>query len=174
MLTEIRRTAGHTAMPITGLVRPLTEDDRAGFADHLKRLDYADRHERFNASVRDEAIDRYAENALTGDSLSYGYVENGVIRGACELRPGGVPDLYEADLAFSIEPDWKRRGIGSRLLGRALRVAGERGFGRIGFTTDPQNDGMKALAHKFGATLQFLDGQTVGVFAPESSAVSSH
>lgn len=112
-----------------------------------------------------DSLETYLADLFSPGSIIAGYIEDGDIRGVGELRPTLQGTPYDAELAFSIEAAWKRRGIGTRLMRVLIRDGGASGYARIGFETNSQNVAMKALARKFGAQLRFGEAETSGTIA---------
>jgi GNAT superfamily N-acetyltransferase len=148
-----------------GIVRDLRGDEIAQLRRHLMRLDPASLRDRFNGIVGEEYIAAYASRCFAHGTVIAGYLERGVLRAAAELHPSGrdVRGRPVAEIAFSVEKDWQRRGIGTRLFRRLIRDARGRGIERLHVTTHADNDAMRALARIFGAVLQFRAGETVGI-----------
>jgi GNAT superfamily N-acetyltransferase len=149
--------------PGFGYVRTLSQHEELPLLrDHLLRLDSESRRDRFNGFLDDGFIERYAEKCANDGTVIVAYMENGMVRGAAELHP---PDQSEDDLpevAFSVEPCVRRRGVGSVLFKRLISEARWRGYPRIRVTTGGQNQAMRALASKFGAHLVFRHGESTG------------
>src|ERR1700712_5146411 len=101
------------------VVRRLYRPDLPLFRDHLVRLDADTRYNRFGLHVSDEYLGNYAELCFAPGSITYGYFEDGLIRGASELRMfASKEQAYQkdAEAAFSVEKPWRRRGIGADLM----------------------------------------------------------
>ena len=56
----------------------------------------------------------------------------------------------EAEFAIVLSDDWQGRGLGGILLSSLIAEARQRGVRRLFGTTMSENNGMLALAHKFG------------------------
>lgn len=156
--------AGPTdAIDITkGSVRTLTAKELPLLRDHLLRLDRDSRRDRFNGSLDDNFIVRYAIKCVSDGTIVLIYVEDGVVRGAAELHqpdlsPGSLPEI-----AFSVESCVRRRGVGSTLFTKLIAKARALGYQSLRITTSAQNDAMRALANKFGAHLTFRHGESTG------------
>ncbi|MBN9468446.1 MAG: GNAT family N-acetyltransferase [Bosea sp.] len=136
-----------------GEVRRLWPTERDLFTAHLLRLDAASRRERFGTAVNDEFLTDYAESTFGIGGLVYAYVEAGEVRGAAELR--GLEELVvqTGEAAFSVERDWRRRGIGAALFGHLITAARNRGIRTLYMTYLPENIAMRNLARKFEAEL---------------------
>lgn len=136
-----------------GEVRRLWPAERDLFTAHLLRLDAATRRERFGTAVNDEFLRSYAETTFGVGGLVYAYVEAGEVRGAAELR--GLEEIIveTGEAAFSVERDWRRRGIGEALFGRLITAARNRNVRTLYMTCLPENAAMRNLARKFEAEL---------------------
>lgn len=142
----------------THVVRRLYRPDLPAFGAHLIRLDPETRYDRFGLQVSDDYLRHYAELCFAPSALTYGWFEDGVIRGAAELRVvDGAEDAARRDgeAAFSVERDWRRRGIGSELMGHVVLAARNRRIGKLTIFCLRRNRAMLALARKFEADLAF-------------------
>ena len=114
--------------------------------------------------MSDPFLERYAENSFHPDDVVYGAFADGILRAAGELRSiradfaSDQPGTAEA--AFSVEMPYRRSGIGSGLLTRIIRAAGNRGVNRVQVYCLAGNTAMQALARKAQAELT-LDYNTV-------------
>jgi GNAT superfamily N-acetyltransferase len=152
-------TTGH------GEVRRLWPAERDLFKAHLLRLDEATRRERFGTAVNDDFLENYAVTTFGVGGLVYAYLEDGAVRGAAELR--GLEDIMAqtGEAAFSVERDWRRRGIGGVLFGRLITAARNRGIRTLYMTCLPENAAMRRLARKFEADLAGGYADVEGVIA---------
>jgi GNAT superfamily N-acetyltransferase len=149
--------------PGFGYVRTLSQHEELPLLrDHLLRLDPESRRDRFNGFLDDSFIERYAERCANDGTIIVAYMENGAVRGAAELHPPeeSTDDLPE--VAFSVEPCVRRKGVGSILFQRLISEASWKGYRRLRVTTGAQNHAMRALASKFGANLVFRHGESTG------------
>jgi GNAT superfamily N-acetyltransferase len=157
-----------------GVIRRLWPADLPAFRDHLLRLDAKSRHDRFAMAVSDEFLLRYAERCFGIDDVIYGFYADGVLRGAGELRAVGnniVGGSVEA--AFSVEREWRRRGVGTELMSRILRAARNRRADALYMSCLARNEAMQGLAKKFSADLRFeTDDMTGKLVARAPSPVS--
>lgn len=154
---------------VPGLIRRLGPTEADAFTTHLLRLDAEARASRFGGLVPDEALGRHARLALGGEAVVFGWFSGGVLRGVGELHTlaGVRPAAGEA--AFSVEPEWQGRGIGSRLMRRVIGEATARGLGRVVVVCQNSNRLMRRLAGRFDAHLEILGGETVGHLAPPAA-----
>jgi RimJ/RimL family protein N-acetyltransferase len=148
-----------------GEIRRLWPTERDIFTAHLLRLDAVTRRERFGTAVNDAFLENYAATTFGVGGFVYAYVEDGEVRGAAELR--GLEDIVAqtGEAAFSVERDWRRRGIGQALFGRLITAARNRGIGTLYMTCLPENAAMRSLARKFEAELAGGYADVEGVIA---------
>ena len=153
----------HRPRPGFGYVRTLSQDEELPLLrDHLLRLDRQCRHDRFNGFMDDSFIERYAAKCAADGTLVVAYMENGVVRAAAELHPPEESEDCLPEIAFSVESDLRRQGVGTILFQRLIAEARWKGYRRLRITTSAQNQAMRALASKFGARLVFRDGESTG------------
>jgi GNAT superfamily N-acetyltransferase len=157
-----------------GVVRRLWPADRSGFRDHLLRLDAQSRFDRFAMAVNDDFLIRYAGRFFGANDVTYGYYVEGTLRGAGELHAVGndiIGGSFEA--AFSVEMVWRRRGVGSELMGRIVRAARNRRAESLYMPCLARNIAMQGLARKFTAELRFeIDDLTGSLVARSPSDAS--
>lgn len=148
-----------------GEIRRLWPAERELFKAHLLRLDDVTRRERFGTAVTDAFLESYAVTTFGVGGLVYAYLEEGVVRGAAELR--GLEDIVAqtGEAAFSVERDWRRRGIGASLFQRLITAARNRGIRTLYMTCLPENAAMRRMARKFEADLAGGYADVEGVIA---------
>jgi RimJ/RimL family protein N-acetyltransferase len=148
-----------------GEIRRLWPAERDLFKAHLLRLDAVTRRERFGTAVNDEFLENYAVSTFGVGGLVYAYIEDGEVRGAAELR--GLEDIVAqtGEAAFSVETEWRRRGLGETLFSRLIMAARNRGIGTLYMTCLPENTAMRRLARKFKADLVGGYADVEGVLA---------
>ncbi len=149
-----------------GIIRKMWLTETEKFRDHLLRLDAESRRLRFGMCADDDFIRDYAARAAGVNSLIYGHFIDGEMRGAAEMRPIGENWGTDAEGAFSVEPAYQNRGIGTELLGRIIRAARNRGVSRLYMNCLAENRKMQRLAKKFDAELHFDHGEVVGQVLP--------
>ena len=153
----------HRPRPGFGYVRTLSQQEELPLLrDHLLRLDPQSRHDRFNGYLDDSFIERYAAKCADDGTVIVAYMESGIVRGAAELHPPGQSDDGLPEIAFSVEDCVRRQGVGSLLFRRLISEARWKGYRTLRVTTGASNEAMRALAHKFGAHLEFRHGETSG------------
>lgn len=146
----------------SGIIRKLFAADLPDFRAHLRRLDPESRQSRFIGAVADEYLDAYADRCLASRGLVFGYVEDGIVRGAAELQPFEIGGERRAEAAFSVERAWRRRGIGSALFSRLLVSARNRDVKTLIVNCMGDNEAMRALARRFSAEIIFEHGDLIG------------
>lgn len=104
-------------------------------------------------------IEDYARRCIHPGVMVIAAHRRDEVIGVAEMHP---VKLDSAEVAFSVDADWRSRGIGSALFALILEAAWSRGLDEIEITTHSQNDAMKRLARKFGADVHFVDGDSVG------------
>ena len=136
------------------------------FRAHILRLDYETRRLRFGRPVKDEFVANYCDTVYGLNSVVYGCFVDGTLRGVAELRL--LTDIwpFEAELALSVESPWQDSGIGTELMGRALRAARNRGIGRLYMICLPENERMRKVAKKYDARLAWRPGEIEGNLFP--------
>ena len=151
-------------------IRRLWPSDMESFRDHLLRLDSRSRHERFGGGMSDEFLVHYAEHCLGQGDLLYGAFVDGHMCGAAELRSNKAiwseqapfGRHIHAEAAFSVEGEYRRRGIGEKLFRRIQRAASNHGVETIEIICLPDNIGMQRLAQKFKTHFTFEENSLTG------------
>jgi GNAT superfamily N-acetyltransferase len=151
-------------------IRRLWSADIPAFRDHLLRLDSKSRHDRFGGAMSDDFIGHYAEGCFGRGDLVYGASVDGELHGAAELRSSDAIWTEQApfsrhitaEAAFSVEHEWRRRGIGEKLFARIERAASNHGVETIHIFCAPGNVGMLRLAAKFSTRFTFEENQLTG------------
>ena len=151
-----------------GTIRRLWPTETDKFRDHLLRLDKDSRRLRFAHGVSDAFIEDYASRMTEYGSLVYGYVVDGQVRGAAELRRLGDAWGEEAEAAFSVESAYQDNGVGSDLMGRVVRAARNRNVRRLYMSCLAENAKMQVIAKKHEAVLRFEYGEVIGEILAET------
>ena len=144
-----------------GRIRTLTKADIPQLRDHLFRLDPNSRRNRFLGNINDSTLSTYPERCCQNGAEAIGYFQDGVIRGVAEMHPDAAEDST-AEVAFSVEPEFRRTGIGSELFRRLINQARERRIDHLRMNCHPQNREMQALARKFQAASRLTARATSG------------
>ncbi|MGL4285102.1 MAG: GNAT family N-acetyltransferase [Phreatobacter sp.] len=139
----------------SGVIRKLMPWETALLREHFLRLDPEARHCRFAAGVSDDTISGYAETALGADALVHGFLVDGILRGAAELR---LLEDNAAEVAVTVEEAWRLTGVGTALFGRLLLTARNRGVQSLVMTCLPANRAMQRLAARFDGKISYASG----------------
>ena len=151
-------------------IRRLWPSDLPSFRDHLLRLDDYSRHMRFGGGVSDAFLRQYAEHCFGKGDLVFGAFLDHELRGAAELRSSEAiwterapfNRHIRAEAAFSVEPAYRKRGIGEKLFGRIVEAARNHGVATIEIICMPENAAMLRLAAKFKTEFAFDTCQLTG------------
>ncbi|CFX10513.1 GCN5 family acetyltransferase [Candidatus Filomicrobium marinum] len=150
-----------------GTIRKLWPTEVEKFRDHLLRLDKSSRRMRFAHGVSDSFIGDYALRMNDMGGIVYGYIVDGEVRAAAELRKLGDAWGTQAEAAISVEPTFQNKGLGSELMGRVIRAARNRGVHQLVLSCLSENSKMQAIARHFEADLRFEYGEVIGEIIPE-------
>lgn len=150
-----------------GTIRKLWPTEVEKFRDHLLRLDRQSRRMRFAHGVSDTFIADYASRMNEMGSIVYGFIENGEVRAAAELRKLSDTWGSEAEAAFSVEKTHQEKGIGTELMGRVIRAARNRGVHRLYMSCLAENNKMQSIARKHEADLRFEYSEVIGEIVPQ-------
>jgi RimJ/RimL family protein N-acetyltransferase len=162
-----------TQSSAAGTIRRLWPTEADKFRDHLLRLDKEARRLRFAHFVSDSFIEDYASRMGESGSLVYGYLEDGKMRGAAELRRLGDAWGEEAEAAFSVEGVHQDQGVGTELMGRIVRAARNRRIRRLYMSCLAENSKMQAIARRHEAELRFEYGEVIGEILPPTPSYFS-
>ena len=156
-----------------GVVRRLSVFDQEAFIQHLLRLDADSRRLRFGMIASDAFLLEYAKGCARWDVVIYGYFVGDILRGAAEMRPLGANAQAEAEVAFSVENEFRGQGVGSVLFEKMVRAARNRGYTKLYMSCLSTNRAMQALARKYAAAFALDDVGTVGTILPEHRTMES-
>lgn len=155
-----------------GAYRPLMRFDRDDYAAHLVRLPKGDRRARFQRMMTDDHLRGHAERAFDKGLHVIGWFDDGVMRGAAEV--GLSPDGASAESAFEVEPEWRGRGVGRRLVSMVHLWARNRGARELVIYTERANVAMLRCAKQEGAQFTFDLTDAEGVIAAEKATPFSY
>lgn len=142
-------------------IRRIWATETRAFLAHLKRLDAESRRMRFGGIVSDHYVEEYAKTALKRAIVVYGWFEGDTLRAACELH--GSRFSHTGEAAFSVEPAYQHKGIGSALMKRVVLAARNRGMRHMVVSCLSENSPMSRLARRHNAEIEFHSGETVGI-----------
>jgi RimJ/RimL family protein N-acetyltransferase len=133
------------------------------YLDHLLRLDAADRRLRFGYAISDDAI-RSHVSGINGDGHRILAVSDGAGRVIGAVHIASV-DAQAAELAFSIDKEWRGRGLGTQLFERAVLWARNRGIRRAHLYCLSDNAGIRQLARNAGMQMHSDGSESEGCLA---------
>ncbi len=134
-------------------------DHRESLLRHFLELDGKDRRLRFGASIPDASVRAYVERIdLLQDAVFAVCGPGSELVGAAHLARSGA----QAEIGLSVLPGWRRRGVGSAVLSRAVRTARSSGAESVVLQCLPENGSMMALARKHGLHIVNEDGAVYG------------
>lgn len=124
------------------------------------RLDAEDRRLRFFENPPDFLIALHAGAAVADGRVVLAWESEGEIRGAGELLADRAePQLGE--LAFSVERDWRRRGLGSALMRQMISLARAKRFAHLELEILHGNKAMQVMARRFTSCFHARDGNVI-------------
>ena len=157
----------------SGSIRKLLGSEIHHYRDHLLRLDSEARNRRFAHSVSDGFVETYASMARGDGTIIFGYFADGELRGVAELKRMGKVWGQMAEAAFSVETPYLNQGIATRLMGRVIRSARNRGVRHLVLSCLVENAKMRAIATKYGADLKLQDGAIIADIVPQRADIVS-
>jgi RimJ/RimL family protein N-acetyltransferase len=152
---------------VPGTIRRVLRSETVLIEEHLLRLDADARRRRFGHDVSDDFIHTYALHATDLGNLTFGYFTDGEIHAIAELRQSGHTFGHTAEVAFSVERPFANKGIGTKLMGRIIRAARNRGLHQLVLMCLRDNVKMQAIARHYGADLRIEDGAIVADIIPK-------
>ncbi len=139
------------------ILRILHPAERYRFREHLLRLSPEDLYLRFGTAVKPQWIHRYVDGIPYRDPIVGAFNEELELVGAIHIglhRRGG---RREVEIGLSVESAYRNRGLGSRLLRRAVVWAESRGIHRLFLFCMPDNRPMLRVARKNGAKVRWTE-----------------
>src|SRR5262249_1183494 len=100
---RLRRSKMDELLVDGGVIRKLWIGETGQSREPLLRLDRDSRRSRFGGAVADELVAAYAETAARPGVVLHGFLIEGTLRGAGELRLLSPSVARQAEVAFSIE-----------------------------------------------------------------------
>lgn len=155
--------AGSMLVPLHPLLR-LRNCDRRHFVRHLRTLDPEDRRARFGVAMRDDRLAHVvAEMDFNlGTHLAIPDSKGELI---AVVQIGHTSD-GAAELALSVAPDWRRRGLAGLLFGEALRRARRTDIFRLALVHGHPAILRLADRHRLAAHFQLATRQVILDCAP--------
>ncbi len=154
----IQEPAAVRPFPAEGCIRRLWPVERGLFAAHLLRLSAEDRLLRFQGYLNDEAVEAYVDSLDWFSSVVIAHFVEGEVRAAAHLSwTRGL--VRTGEIGLSVEAGFRRRGIGTALLRRAMIFARNRFVSDIELLCMPENAAMRRVAAHLGLKWKVAAGQ---------------
>jgi GNAT superfamily N-acetyltransferase len=137
--------------------RTLTVCERDAVRDFYLALSADDRRKRFCSALTDVPIANYIDGLdFKRHTILGAFNESGELVGLAELALGE----RESELAFSVRPDQRGKGLGTKLMERILQHARMRGIRKVLVMFLSDNDPMRKLAKRTGMLLEADGAET--------------
>ncbi len=151
--------------------REASRADAPAILAHYRALDDSDRRMRFCATLGDERLVSHVEELWDRDAFTLIAIDGplwttplgaaGPVRSLVELSITGT----EAEIGISVDPNLRRRGIGTYLTQTAGFLLSRRRVRTLRAYTLPGNASMIALAQRSGARIDQCDGEVEIAFS---------
>jgi ribosomal protein S18 acetylase RimI-like enzyme len=149
-------------------VRRLGAGDVPAIARHLVELSPADRVARFPCKCDDDVSAACAGQLDPSAAILIGaFDRSGRIVGLAEAQQGEAPHTVE--MAVSIDPAFRRRGLARRLAARTLALAFARGARSATFSFAPDDRAVTRLVQALGGEIR-MPGHAAIERAPREAA----
>jgi GNAT superfamily N-acetyltransferase len=122
--------------------------------EHLLGLDMPSRNSRFHCGFGDAAVAAYVRDLDPNRDVLFGAIDPGTGRivGLAEARPANGPKTV--DLATSVLPSHRKRGLAHVLVTRAAGVASDQGATAADLRFSPGNLAANHIAARLGASFR--------------------
>ena len=148
--------------PVEHCTRLLGVGDTHAIVQHYVGLPAHDRYLRFCGAISDFAIERFVRQCIgRRDHLFMGYVAAPSLIGIAHLAPSDAI-VGECELALSVDPDFRRRGIAKRLAREAIEFATERNALCLRLSMSLENKPMISLAREVGFEMRAFNNLVKG------------
>ena len=157
-------------------IRLLTTLDKEAFKEHMNRLDSISKNYRFFGGMSKYAIEDYVNKSFNHKcfgncdikcekeccvptGIYYGAFDGDYLCGVGQLQPISKSC---AELAFSIDDNYRKKGLGILLFQAIKDIAIAFHYTTLNLIILPENAAMRNLAIKFGVKFEFSDGELYG------------
>ena len=127
------------------------------FREHLLRLDEDARLERFCHTVSDAYLHEYCRCLDLTAVRIIGFLADGRVHAAAELRPTGSPRSRVVEATISVEKNWQGQGIGTALMLRTIAISRALGANHILLDCLAGNERLRRVIARLDADLLFGD-----------------
>jgi len=152
-------------------VRLLAGWDEIEVASLFKRLEPQARLDRFGHEISDSALETYARRSLAASPAVFGALIDDRLSGIAEITRFSAEGA--AVLAFVVDAERRRQGVGCRLLLAALAWTAERGLSSVQLQCARTNWAVRQIAQKANARVSLTAGQFLAQFDPNGRSVLS-
>jgi ribosomal protein S18 acetylase RimI-like enzyme len=151
--TDIGPTVGSHALPWLIICR-LGPSDRAALAEHFLSLLRQDRRTRFGGNASDASIRRHCDDLDLAETVCFAALDAaGAVVGAAfgfAYGAGDGPHRRCVEVAVSVAPEHRRRGLGTDLVSRVHHATAACGADAAVFEFDPSNAAIRGLVRRLG------------------------
>lgn len=158
-IAPTQEPAAPRAFRVEGCIRRSWPVERRLLTAHLLRLDAEDRHLRFQGYMNDEAVDAYVESLDWFGGVVIAYFVDGEVRAAAHLAWTSGLFVRTGEIGLSVEAEFRRRGVGTALLRRAMTIARNRFVSDVELLCMPENTAMRRVAAHLGLKWKVASGQ---------------
>jgi acetyltransferase len=153
----------------TFLLRPILPSDAESYQRFVQLLGPDDARNRFFCAIHqlpESELARVTQIDYSREMTMVIVDESGAGNNSIlgEIRLIVDPDNQRADMGIAISTDFQSKGLGSKLLSKAIRYCRERGTASIVGTVLAENTHMLGLAKKFGFTLSAPHDAVINIF----------
>ena len=139
----------------------LSQLDAEVIVQHFLRLNPYERYLRFGYSISTRSIEQLVANHLSERGSSFfGVFGKGALVGLSHIARSKSADA--AEVALSVDADFRGRGIAESLMNHALEHARHQRYRSLSLSILSENTTMLKLAEKFGFVLSAGMGQATG------------
>ena len=139
------------------LIRRLHQQDAAAIETHLLGLNSKDRRLRFFWKAADPQILAYVRRIRWERSLLLGAIRDDRVVGLAEAVFDGSAPSGRAEIAVSVDPEFRRRGLGRHLVGCAIDRAKLLGAQHAHLMFLQENLPLQQIVHSFGGLIDRED-----------------
>ncbi|WP_353148867.1 bifunctional acetate--CoA ligase family protein/GNAT family N-acetyltransferase [Pollutimonas bauzanensis] len=151
----------------TILLRPILPSDAKTYQFFLQSLSQEDARNRFFCALRElpeSELARVTQIDYNREmTLVLIEIKSGSERIIGEIRLVFDPDNQQADMGIAISTDCQSKGLGSKLLSKAIDYCRERGTASIAGSVLAGNSRMLDLVRKFGFNLSMLQNNVISI-----------
>ena len=147
-------------------IRRLCEQDRGAIRDFYLSLSVVDRHGRFHTVVPDDWIISYVHRMDIAGTMVMGAFcpLTGRLIGLVEACPTEAQAPRAVEIAVIVKTDWRRLGLGRRLVRKAVRMAFALGMKRAELSVMMDDSAIIGLIHSLNGIIDPERG--LGIFEP--------